>query len=373
MPWNEVSLMSQRKEFVMLFNQPGVNKSQLCRRYGISRKTGQKWVQRFNHQGDEGLADQSRKPHHSPSKTGNDMEQIIVTLRDKYGWGGRKLHRRLNDLGYSGVPQPSTITGILKRHGRISPMASDKHQAYIRFEHEAPNQLWQMDFKGHFQMQQGRCHPLTVLDDHSRFSLSLHACANEKGHTVQDKLTDVFQRYGLPDRMTMDNGAPWGSDIAHVYTPLTVWLIRLGIGVSHSRPYHPQTQGKDERFHRTLKDELLSRHTFHNLQHCQYHFDHWRHVYNFERPHEALNLGVPISRYKPSPRVLPTSLPPIEYAANCIVRKVQDKGHIHFKGHVYTISKAFKGYPVALQPTQTDGIYVVHFCTHRIAQIDIRH
>ena len=372
MPWKEVSLMSQRKELVMLSNQPGINKSELCRRYGISRKTGHKWVQRYHAQGEAGLQDQPRTPHHTPDKTAEDLEQLIVALRDQCGWGGRKLHRRLCDLGYREVPHPSTITSILKRHGRIFPLAADGRHVWQRFEHAVPNQLWQMDFKGHFAMQDGRCHPLTVLDDHSRFALSVQACANEQGQTVRAILTQVFQRYGLPERMTMDNGPPWGSDRVHVHTPLTVWLLRLGIGVSHSRPYHPQTQGKDERFHRPLNQELLCRHTFQHLAHCQAHFDRWRYRYNFERPHEALQMNVPASRYRPSPRSLPAPLPPIEYAANSVVRKVQEKGHIHFQGRVFSISKAFKGYPVALQPMPIEGMFAVYFCTHKVTEIDIR-
>lgn len=372
MPWKEVSRMSLRKEFIMLFNQQGVNKSALCRRFGISRKTGHKWVERYQAAGDAGLIDRTRKPHHSPNKTDSKMEQTILTLRDETGWGGRKLHRRLSDLGYSNIPQPSSISSILKRHGRIAPKSLGKHQAWQRFEHEAPNQLWQMDFKGHFAMQQGRCHALTVLDDHSRFSLCLQACENERGNTVKTQLSSTFQRYGLPERMTMDNGSPWGSDQQHCYTPLTVWLIRLGIRVSHSRPYHPQTQGKDERFHRTLKDELLGRHTFMNLLDCQRHFDRWRYRYNLERPHEALSLEVPASRYQPSPRQFPDTLSPIEYASNGEVRKVQDKGSIYFKGKIFRISKAFRGYPVSLQPTQTDGVYMVYFCHHKITEIDLQ-
>ena len=139
MPWKEVSLMSQRKEFILLFNQPAINKSMLCKRFGISRKTGQKWAQRYEAQGDEGLRDQSRKPHRSPTKIDPAMEQHILKLRDQTHWGGRKLHRRLRDLGYRNVPQPSTISSVLKRHGRLTQAASDKHQAWQRFEHEAPN------------------------------------------------------------------------------------------------------------------------------------------------------------------------------------------------------------------------------------------
>lgn len=197
--------------------------------------------------------------------------------------------------GYQDVPAASTITDILRRHGRLSEDEASKHKAWTRFEHEAPNQLWQMDFKGHFPMGQGRCHPLTVLDDHSRFSLGLIACSNERTETVQRGLTSLFRRYGLPDRILADNGSPWGSNGEHRYTQLNVWLLRLGIITSHGRSYHPQTQGKEERFHRTLKAELLRWEDFRNLTHCQRLFDAWRNKYNMERPHEALE-----SKYRPA-------------------------------------------------------------------------
>jgi len=183
-------------------------------------------------------------------------------------WGGRKLAAWLQAHEHAVVPRPSTISEILRRHGRLQPATSQPHR-WRRFEHAAPNQLWQMDFKGHVPLGQGagRLHPLTVLDDHSRFAIGLEACANERGATVQQRLIELFRRYGLPDRMLTDNGGPWGvssqnphtytSLTPHTYTSLTAWLLRLGIRISHGRACHPQTQGKDERFHRTLKAELL--------------------------------------------------------------------------------------------------------------------
>ena len=153
---------------------------------------------------------------------------------------------------------------------------------------------------------------MTVLDDHSRFSILLQACANERTETVRECLTAAFRLYGLPVRMLMDNGSPWGNDANHPRTPLTVWLMRLGIQVSHGRPYHPQTQGKEERFHRTLNVELLQGRRFADWATCQAAFDRWRGVYNTERPHQALDLATPISRYTPSPRSFPETLPLIE-------------------------------------------------------------
>ena len=373
MPWQEVSKMSLREEFIMLALQDGAPRRELCRRFGISPKTGYKWLNRYLAEGKGALADRSRRPIHSPNATPAAIAEAVVALREKHpAWGGRKLHRRLRTLGYQGIPSPSTITAILHRYGLIDPHASQKCRAFQRFEHAAANALWQMDFKGHFAMARGRCHPLTVLDDHARFNLVLHACANERTPTVQAALTVTFRRYGLPVRVLIDNGAPWGHDTEHWLMPLTVWLIRLGVAISHARPNHTQTQGKEERFHRTLKAELLSRRTFQDLPDCQRHFDRWRMIYNLERPHEALGMDVPAQHYQPSQRPFPQTLPPIEYAPGDAVRKVQAKGEICFRGHVFRISKALRGYPVALRPTPDDGVYSVHFCQIHVADIDLR-
>jgi transposase InsO family protein len=360
--------MSLRKEFVMLASCEGANRAALCRRFGISRKTGYKWLERAGSR----LADESRRPSHSPTRTAVVVEDAILALRDEHpAWGARKLRRRLHDLGWDALPAPSTVQAILQRHGRIDPAQSSKHQPWQRFEHEHPNVLWQMDFKGDFALGTARCHPLTVLDDHSRYNLCLHACANQQGTTVQDHLTYTFKRYGLPYRMAMDNGPPWGNTIDSPYTPLVAWLIRLGVAVSHSRPYHPQTLGKDERFHRTLKAEVIARYSFTDLDTAQNRFDRWRHVYNFERPHEAIGMQTPATRYAPSSRSMPEILPPIEYAGDDIVRRVQQHGFISYQGCQFRISKAFAGYPVALRPTVTDGVMEVFFCQQKIAQIDL--
>ncbi|HLG22623.1 MAG TPA: IS481 family transposase [Candidatus Manganitrophaceae bacterium] len=373
MPWRKVTPMSQRKEFILLALQEGANIRSLCRRYGISPKTGHKWLKRYKTQGATGLADQPRTPTHFPNQTPQPIEEAVLAIRDKHpAWGGRKIHARLLAQGQTSVPVPSTIQSILHRHHRIDPTESEKHKPWHRFEHEAPNRLWQMDFKGHFPVDQRRCYPLTVLDDHSRFALCLKACVNQQGETVQTALTHIFLRYGLPDRMTMDNGAPWGDSGDQPYTWLTLWLIRLGIRVSHSRPYHPQTQGKDERFHRTLKLEVLSNRVFHDFDEVQHCFDEWRDVYNLERPHEALSMRPPASRYQPSPRPFPDLLPPIEYGSQDIVRKVQANGEIHYQGRTFSICKAFQGYPVALRPTQQDGLFHLYFCQQKIKELDLK-
>ncbi len=373
MPWEEVSVMSQRKEFVRLARREESNLRELCRRFGISPTTGYKWLERFCAGGEAGLADRPRRPHHSPGRTGPQIEAMVLKVRDAHpAWGGRKLRAWLSARGHESLPSPSTITAILWRHGRIDPSEGAKHRAWQRFEHLEPNQLWQMDFKGHFATMEGRCHPLTVLDDHSRFSLGLEACGDERTQTVQQRLTRIFRRFGLPERMVMDNGAPGGRDADHRHTPLTVWLLRLGISVSHGRPYHPQTQGKDERFHRTLKAEVLRGATFKDLRHCQEAFDDWRGVYNLERPHQALGMATPASRYHVSHQPFPEQLPPVEYGFEDQVRRVQDQGRFTWKGRNVKISTAFKGLPVAVRPTCTEGLGEVFFMTNRLCQIDLR-
>lgn len=372
MPWQEVSAMLLRKEFVMLASVEGANRAELCRRFGISRKTGYKWLERARSAELAVLADESRRPRHSPTRSGELVEQAIVSLRDEHpAWGARKLRRRLQNLGWSALPAPSTVQAILRRHGRIDPAQSAQHQPWQRFEHEHPNALWQMDFKGHFALGAARCHPLTVLDDHSRFNLCLRACGDERGSTVQSHLTHTFERYGLPQRIAVDNGSPWGDTMDSPYTPLVAWLIRLGVSVSHSRPYHPQTLGKDERFHRTLRAEVIARQSFADLDAAQYRFDRWRYIYNFERPHEAIGMQIPAARYAPSPRSLPEVLSPIEYAPGDIVRRVQQQGFLSYRGRSFRISKAFSGYPVALRPTVTDGLMDVFFCHQKITQINL--
>lgn len=367
MPWQEVSTMQLRSEFVRLVEQ-GSQVRPLCRRFGISPTTAYKWLGRY--QQGASLADQSRRPHQSPARTEVSTETKVLALRSEHpAWGARKLRQRLMALGHA-MPAASTVHAILQRHGGISPAASEAATPFRRFEHAAPNDLWQMDFKGHVAMRASRCHPLTVLDDHSRFSLCLAACADESLMTVRAHLITTFRRYGLPQRMTMDNGAPWGNDYRS-FTTLDVWLMKQGIRVSHSRPYHPQTQGKDERFHRTLHVEVLQGRIHDDLVHAQRDFDAWRGVYNQERPHEALAMAVPSSRYRVSTCEYRESPPAPEYADPRRVRRVTDGGHLCWQGYVYRVGKAFIGEPVEVRATHDEHHLDVYWSTTRIAQLDV--
>jgi transposase InsO family protein len=372
MPWKECDVMSLREEFVVMASKEGANLSSLCERFGISRKSGYKWLKRYRESGSEGLRNKSRRPHRSPHRTIEDIELKVVAVRDEHpAWGGRKIRARLKNLGIKDVPAASTVTEILHRHDRIAEMESAKHRAFQRFEHAAANDVWQMDFKGHVALRlEGRCHPLTILDDHSRFAIGLRACGNERTETVQAELIKVFRRYGLPKSMLTDNGPPWGSSGYESLTPLALWLMRLRIQVRHGRPCHPQTQGKDERFHRTLALEVLNRQLFDDLSECQKRFDPWRDVYNQERPHEAIGLAVPASRYSVSPISYPEHLPEIEYPSTDTIRQVSTGGYIRFRGKEHQISTSLRGLPVSIRPTTSDGVWDVYFCGQRVRQID---
>jgi transposase InsO family protein len=374
MPWKVESLMSLRHEFIAFAARPDANIALLSRQLGISRKTGYKWLNRSRTEASDALADRSRRPLQSPAKTAPAIEQLVTRLRAEHpAWGARKIKRRLEDLGCRDVPARSTVNDILGRNGCISAAESVKHAAFVRFERSTPNELWQMDFKGHFATAGGRCHPLTMLDDHSRFNLLLRACDNERLETVQAALIDTMRLYGMPLCVLSDNGPPWGSrGVDGNWTTLAAWLIRRGVRIAHGRPYHPQTQGKEERFHRTLNAEVIGSRVFSGNLESQHAFDKWRQIYNCQRPHEALGLAVPASRYTPSIRRFPETLSPIEYGPGDHVRKVSQDGDVSFRGRPRKIGKAFIGERIAVRPTAAEGTMDVFYCHQRVAEIDLR-
>ena len=366
--------MEEKERFIGEYKKGTRSFRELCSEFGISTKTGYKSLNRFNEHGVEGLKEVSRRPNKSPNKTSDWVEDLILKTRKLHpAWAGEKIRGYLYRQGHPELPTEKTIDRILKRHGLITAEESEKHKAWNRFEHEEPNDLWQMDFKGHFAVNEKRCHPLTVLDDHSRYSILIKACENEQAETVKLALINAFRDYGLPSRMTMDNGPPWGYSGKQLHTAFSVWLIRLGIYVGHSRPKHPQTQGKLERFHRTLKLELLKEYSFANLDEAQEGFDWWRKMYNEERPHGAIDHAVPIERYKRSDRCYPEALPAVDYGEGFTVRKVQHNGIIHFKGKEYRIGQAFYGCCVGLKENEQDGLMDVYFCHQRVIKIDLRY
>ena len=363
--------MGERREFGRLALQEGANRRELCRRFGIHPDTGYKWLGRWA-DGDRELGDRSRRPHASPARSDAGVEAAVLAVRDAHpAWGARKIACCLERAGMR-PPAASTVHAILVRHGRIVPPAGAPRAAR-RFEMAAANLLWQMDFKGWVGLGDGvRCHPLTLVDDHSRFVPCLKACTNQQGDTVQRHLQTTFRHYGLPEAMFVDNGGPWGDASGARWTRLTVWLLKLGVAVWHSRPYHPQSRGKNERFHRTLKDEVFAFRRFADLADVQRAFDQWREVYNFERPHEALDQKVPASRYRPSPRPMPDRLPEPQYDRNEIVRRVSStRAYIRFKGRLWKVPQAFCGEPLAIRPLTRDGTYGIYFGAQQVARLDL--
>ncbi len=371
MAWRARSVMDARLEFCRLACLEGSNVSALCERFGISRQTGYVWLRRW--QLGEPLEDRSRRPHVSPLRTAADLERSVLDIRDEHpAWGARKIARRLHDIGLD-APSASTVHAILNRHGRIDPKAGDRLAAG-RFEREAPNLLWQMDFKGRMQLSCGKwCHPLTIIDDHSRFAIGIEACLDEQLETVRGRLEPILRRYGLPMAIYTDNGNPWGTGVPNQWTRLRVWLLKLGIQLIHARPYHPQGRGKNERFHRSLKAEVIDFATLTGQAQAQKAFDRWRDIYNHHRPHQGIGMAVPASRYNPSPRSFPQRLPEPAYDSGEITRSVSStKGYISFKGQNWRVPGAFKSERLTIRPLNRDGLYGVFFGATQIAKIDLK-
>lgn len=370
MPWERKTVSDQRSEFVACVVTGEESMSALCRRYGISRPTGYKWVERWR--GGEDLKDRSHAPFTRPFRTSREMELRIVDVRAAHPtWGARKIRRFLVDKGAGAdLPAASTISAILKRNGLVSEEASQQHTPWRRFERDKPNALWQMDYKGHFGLGNGlRCHGLTILDDHSRYSLCLDAKENEQWAPTKESLIRVFRDFGLPEAILCDNGAPW-ADNHGGYTPFEIWMMQMGVAPIHGRPRHPQTQGKDERFHRTLKEDLLLRRPLADYAEAQREFDAFRHCYNHERPHAALGLDVPAKHYRPSKRMYIDSPREPEYDSGKSLRKVNCCGYISVHSKRYYLSESFIGRYIELRPA-ADDLVVLAYGDFEIAKIDL--
>ena len=370
MGWREVSVAEQRREFVMLASLAGANISTLCERFGISRQTGHLWLRRFAAGACE-FEGRSRRPLHSPRRLADDVEGNILSVRDAHpAWGARKIAAVLQREGIR-PPAASTVHAVLVRHGRIAPDSPGR--AYGTFERTTPNALRQMDFKGRVRLAGGAwLHPLTVIDDHSRFAVGLAACANQQTQTVQVRLEAVLRHHGLPEAIYVDNGSPWGGGRPGQWTPLRLWLLKLGIETIHSKPYHPQGRGKNERFHRSLAAEVFALAPLAGFDDAQAAFDHWRHVYNRERPHQALDFATPAERYRPSKRAFPETLPQPQYAPGEIVRRVgTTKAYVSFRNRAWKVPEAFRGETLAIRPRLPDGLFAICFGAHEIAAINL--
>jgi transposase InsO family protein len=339
MPWKETDVLSQRIEFVVRARSEDETISDLCREFGVSRKTGHKWLARFEEGRFSSLADRSRRPRKQPSKTAKVIEDRVVELRLEYGWSGPKLQVLLAREGVS--LSTATIDRIIKRRGLVCKEASSK-AATKRFERSRPNELWQMDFKGEYLLRgEDRCYPLSILDDHSRYAVGVFALPRPSRELVQPCVERCFKTYGVPEAMLMDHGTPWwNTSNAHGLTRLSVSLIKQGIRLIFGSIAHPQTQGKVERFHRTMKQEMKHRGVPQSVKGIGEALNHFRQIYNDIRPHEALDMDVPSARYTPSPRAYDPNPPEWEYPEGADVRRVSDAGNLFYKGRQYYACKA---------------------------------
>ena len=362
MPWLTTSPMSLRIEFIHAVVQHHVAMRTACRDFGISEKTGYKWLQRFLAGGPEALADRSHAPRVAAHQLAPAVSDAICALRDAHrSWGARKLRQVLTTTHPTTEwPAPSTITTLLKRTGYVVPRRrSDRERA--AWAHPglttaaAPNDVWAADFKGEFRLGSGPyCYPLTVTDLFSRAVLGLTGLPTTASGSAQRALIRYFEAYGLPTVIRTDNGTPFGAPRAlGGLSTLAVWWIRLGIRPERIHPGKPQENGAHERMHRTLKAET-TRPPAATLAAQQRRFDAWRHTFNTLRPHEALGMTPPATHYTASPRAYPRRLPPLEYPARMELRRVNGNGAIRWRSEQIFLSHVLTGEYVGLEETGDD-------------------
>jgi transposase InsO family protein len=341
MPWKASSVQDERIRFVIEASRQERPLAAVCRDFGISRPTGYTWLSRYRKAGRvNDIRELSRRPHRIVRQTGEAVIDRVVSLRLAHGWGARKLQVLLVREGIT--LSESTINRILKRQGlQYEPEVSG--QAIRRFVREAPNDLWQMDFKGPYRTAAGRCCPLSILDDHSRYLVGLYALGDQLGQSVHQSLVRTFERYGVPEAMLVDHGIPWFSPNGHGLTWLAVALIKQGIRLCFSGIRHPQTQGKVERFHRTLSDSVRHHGRPEHLAGWQRAFDDFAIEYNHIRPHEELAMAVPASQYQSSPRSYQHEPPEWEYSAGATVKRLNAKGLLQWRRHYYFVCEALAG------------------------------
>lgn len=357
MSWSEVTKVESRKLFVTACESAQGSMAQLCREFGISRRIGYKWLGRWRSEGEGGLVDRSRRPHHLAGSTPAEVVEALVKLRQAHPyWGARKLCCLLERQGLTPPPE-RTANRILRRHELVEE--PQKHQeSFRRFERSRPNALWQMDHKRAIHGSWARrAVPLVVVDDHSRYLVGLRALPDKGLDATWSSLWAIFGECGLPEAILNDNDPIFHGPSGP--SQVEVRLMRLGIAPLHGRSYHPQTQGKVERFNGTLERELLHDGHFASAEEVQAGFDRFREEYNYQRPHEALGMEVPASRYRPSVRQRPPQLPPMEYPSGVMLRAVQKDGWISWKGWRIEVGTGLCGERVEVREA-SEGIEVYY-------------
>lgn len=351
MPWARADVGEQRVKFVIRADSGQERMTALCHEFGISRSTGYRWWRRFQRAGSvTGVVERSRRPRHSPAQTAPRCEERVTSLRREWGWGAKKLEVLLREEGLQLTVR--TINRILKRQGMIREKDSCS-PALSRFERAAPNHLWQMDGKGEYYASDGKCYPLSILDDHSRYAIGLYALPAFSANRIYPCLVDTFQRHGVPDAMLMDRGSVWWSTTnGYGLTWLSVGLIEQGIELSYCRVRHPQTQGKVERFHRTLAEAIRHRGKPQRMAEWPDALDEFRRAYNERRPHEALGMKRPIERYQASARVYQPTPREWEYPSGSLVGRLNSSGCLEWKGERWFVCEALAGRQVRIESTE---------------------
>lgn len=355
MPWKETSPMEQRMRFVSLAESGRFEVLRLTREFGISRKTGYKWIKRYREHGSEGLKDLSRSPKDVPGRTDEEVEALVVLERQRHPtWGAKKIGKVLEVVHeVERVPARSTIGEILKRNGMVEarrrrPGAFKVERAEMQ-RAERNNQVWATDYKGWFYLgDQTRCDPLTVSDLHSRYIIRLEAVPQATQYWSQKGFERAFARYGLPEIMRVDNGSPFGSIGPGGLSKLSAWWITLGIGVEYSRPGHPEDNGSHERMHRTMKAECCAP-ASENRWAQQRRFERWRKHFNQERPHEAISYRFPGELYQASARRYESGVKIDLYEAGEETYQVGESGMVYWQGKNWAIGEAFAGLEVVLE------------------------
>jgi len=368
MPWRTGSVMDQRVEFVLRAKEEEESLAKLCRDYGISRPTGYLWLNRYHEVGSvNGLREHSRRPLHSPRRTSEEVEAAVLGVRDKTGWCGPKIAKVLERRGVQVAP--ATAQRILKRSGRVEPAAVEKTK--LRFAREQCNELAQMDFKGEYTLPREKCYPLSLLDDCSRYLHGLWPLRSTGGEGVKQTLEGYFREHGVPLSLLMDHGTPWfGTTNQQGLTWVAVWLLKQGVLLRYSGVGHPQTQGKVERFHQTLKRRTRHRGEPTTMSEWERWAAEFRQEYNYERPHESLGHKTPGEVYQPVNLRAYQEQPREWVYSGGVVKRLTTKGMLYYQQQNYFVSEALATEWVRVD--ELDGTLLVTFRQMTVREIELR-
>lgn len=375
MPWKVINQMDLKVQLINDWNDQ-YSITALSQKYGVSRPTVYKWIERYKRLGIEGLQEQSRAPKRHPNQTPQEILDLVIQAKLKHGnRGPRKIRAQLKrQYPRRRFPAVSTIGYWLKKEGLVAPRKKRLHvPPYSEpfSDCRAPNDVWSIDYKGQFHMKNGQvCYPLTLSDNYSRFMLGCQALAGPRYHPTRYCLESIFRQYGLPVAIRSDNGTPFAGRALGGLSRLMIWWILLGIIPERIAKGCPQENGRHERLHRTLKSEALNP-VSRNIKEQQKAFDLYRYEYNHDRPHESLNDLTPGEVYKKSNRPFVEHPHPPDYDYDFLVRYVRQSGEIKFMGRMFYLTELLAGLPVGLKEIE-DGLWQLQFSFYSLGSIDLK-